>query len=69
MKKMIVILALILISINLICAGVDYTSINPDTLPEYVGSLQDPQIKIVYYDPYGIYIFIEFNGSLYVAKL
>ncbi len=69
MKKLILFLIVAVISLNMICAVIDYTAINHQTLPVYSGSLDNPSIKIVYEDPYGIYVFVEYEGVLYVFFL
>lgn len=69
MKRTILFLIMAVISLNLICAVIDYAAINHQSLPFYCGSLSDPMVKIVYEDPYGIYVFVEHEGVLYVAYL
>jgi hypothetical protein len=66
MKKVILLLVLAVLSLNLVCAPLDYTSIPPQSLPTFTGSLDDPQVNIVYEDPEGVYLYIEYNGFLYV---
>lgn len=69
MKKTILFLIMAVISLNLTCAGIDYTAIIDQTIPVYSGSLSDPIVKIVYEDPYGIYVFVEYEGVLYIFYL
>ncbi|MDD3535495.1 MAG: hypothetical protein PHC50_05045 [Candidatus Cloacimonetes bacterium] len=69
MKRIILFLIMAAVSLNVICAVIDYTAINHQTLPVYSGSLSDPIVKIVYDDPYGIYVIIELEGVLYVFYL
>ncbi|MEN6387129.1 MAG: hypothetical protein ABFD79_18270 [Phycisphaerales bacterium] len=69
MKRIILFLALAVFSINLIYAKIDYTAIPPQSLPIYTGSLGDPVIKIIYEDPNGLYVFVEYEGVLYVCYL
>ena len=60
---------LAVMSLNLLCAVIDYTAINHQTLPVYTGSLIDPIAKIVYEDQNGPYVFVEHQGVLYVCYL
>jgi len=60
---------LVVVSLNLLCAVIDYTAINHQTLPVYTGSLSDPIVKIVYEDQNGQYVFVEYDGVLYVCYL
>lgn len=69
MKRLILFLALAVVSLSLICAEIDYTAIPPQSLPIYTGSLEDPLIKIVYEDQNGQYVYVEYQGVLYVAYL
>jgi len=69
MKRIILLLVLAVIGINLFCAEPDYTTIPPQSLPLYSGSLDDPLIKIVYEDQNGQYVFVEYQGVLYVCYL
>lgn len=69
MKRTILFLIMAVISLNVICAVIDYTAINHQTLPVYSGSWSDPIVKIVYDDPNGIYVFVEYEGVLYVCYL
>ncbi|MDD3534518.1 MAG: hypothetical protein PHC50_00015 [Candidatus Cloacimonetes bacterium] len=69
MKRLLLVLSVAVISLNMMCAVIDYSAINHQTLPVYSGSLNNPIIKIVYEDPYGLYVFIEYEGVLYVCYL
>jgi hypothetical protein len=69
MKRLFLFLVLAVFSINLVCAEIDYTAISAQSLPLYTRSLSDPLIKIVYEDPNGLYVFVEYNGVLYVCYL
>lgn len=69
MKRLILFMALAVFSLNLVCAEIDYTAIPPQSLPLYNGSLGDPIIKIVYEDQNGQYVFVEYQGILYVCYL
>ena len=69
MKRIILFLALAVVSLSLICAEIDYTAIPPQSLPIYTGSLEDPLIKIVYEDQNGKYVYVEYQGVLYVSYL
>jgi hypothetical protein len=69
MKKLILYAVLSLVSLNLICAVINYTAIDHQTLPVYSGPLSDPGVRIVYEDSKGIYVFVEYDGVLYVSYL
>ncbi len=69
MKKVILLLVLAVLSLNLVCAAPDYTMIPPQSLPTFTGSLDDPQVNIVYEGPEGVYLYIEYEGVLYVFYL
>jgi len=69
MKRFIFYAVLAVISLNVYCAVIDYTMINPQTLPVYSGSLSDPNVRTIYEDPNGINLFIEYEGVLYVIYL
>lgn len=69
MKRIILFLALAVVSLSLICAEIDYTAILHQSLPLYTGSLADPIVKIVYEDQNGQYVYVEYQGVLYVAYL
>jgi hypothetical protein len=69
MKKVILLLVLAVLSLNLVCAAPDYTMIPPQSLPTFTGSLDDPQVNIVYYDASGVYLLVEYEGVLYVFYL
>ena len=69
MKRLILFLVMAVISLNVVCAVIDYAAINHQTLPVYSGSLSDPMVKIVYEDPFGMYVFVEYEGVLYVFYL
>jgi len=69
MKRTILFLIMAVISLNVICSEIDYTSIPPESLPLYIGSLSDPVVKIVYENQHGKYVYVEYQGVLYVAYL
>ena len=69
MKKVILLLVLAVLSLNLFCAAPDYTMIPPQSLPTFTGSLDDPQVNYVYEDPNGLYVYVEYEGVLYVFYL
>ncbi|MCB5271315.1 MAG: hypothetical protein LHW56_05675 [Candidatus Cloacimonetes bacterium] len=69
MKRIMLYVVLVVVSLNLLCAVIDYTAINHQTLPVYTGSLSDPIVKIVYEDQNGQYVFVEYDGVLYVCYL
>ena len=69
MKKLVIFLVLAVFSLNLFCAVIDYSIIDHQTLPVYTGSLENPEIRIIYEDPFGIYILVEYDNVLYVFYL
>ncbi|MDD3563924.1 MAG: hypothetical protein PHR32_09665 [Candidatus Cloacimonetes bacterium] len=69
MKRIMLYVVLVVVSLNLLCAVIDYTTINHQTLPVYTGLLSDPIVKIVYEDQNGQYVFVEYDGVLYVCYL
>ncbi|HHZ15459.1 MAG TPA: hypothetical protein GX398_05045 [Candidatus Cloacimonetes bacterium] len=66
MKKVILFLVLAVFSLNLVCAVPDYSMIPPQSLPTFTGSLDDPQVNYVYEDTNGLYVYVEYEGVLYV---
>ena len=69
MKRLVMFLVLAVFSLNLICAEIDYSAIDHQTLPVYTGSLEGPEIRIIYEDKYGLYIIVEYEHVLYVYYL
>ena len=69
MKKVILLLVLAVLSLNLVCAAPDYTMIPPQSLPTFTGSLDDPQVNIVFEDKEGVYVYVIYKGVLYVFYL
>lgn len=69
MKKIALALLLMLLVLNLLFAAIDYTTVDPLSLPTYTGSLIVPEVKIVYEDANGEYILVEINGQLHVFYL
>ena len=69
MQKLLLVLVLAVLSLNLVCAAPDYSIIPPQSLPTFTGSLEDPQVNIVFLDPYGKYLFVLHEGVLYVFYL
>ena len=69
MEKLTLLLVLAVLSLNLFCAAPDYSMIPPQSLPTFTGSLDDPQVNIVYYDASGVYLLVEYEGVLYVFYL
>lgn len=50
-------------------ASIDYTKLDPLSLPNYAGSLFDPTVKLVYEDASGQYILVEVNGVLHAYSM
>lgn len=69
MKKLTFFVLLIILSLNLYCAVIDYSMIPPHTLPEYTGQLNDPDLKVVYEDESGLYIIVIYGDTVYVYYL
>lgn len=69
MKRIILFLVLAVFCLNLICAEIDYKAIQPQSLPLFTGSLSNPIVKIVYEDQNGQYVYVEYEGVLYVCYL
>lgn len=69
MKKFFLIGILLVLCFNLLMAEIDYTQVDPLSLPTYSGSLLDPSVKVVYEDANGQYILVEINGQLHAYYL
>lgn len=69
MKKLILIGILSVLCLALLLAEIDYSQIDPLSLPTYSGSLYDPSVKVVYEDANGQYILVEVNGQLHAYYL
>ena len=67
--RIIAIILSLMLGVGLFSAELPYKGIDPNTVPVFIGSLNDPGVKIVYEDPEGEYIFIEIDGVLYVYYL
>jgi len=66
LKRSALVLAVLFVITVLMASEIDYSAIDPFTLPEYLGSLNDPGVEIRYEDPEGEYIIIEIGDIIYV---
>ncbi|MGI6198743.1 MAG: hypothetical protein ACOYIS_06445 [Candidatus Cloacimonadaceae bacterium] len=66
---MVLLLALAVLSLNLVCAGWDYSAIPPQSLPVFTGSLNDPDVQIIFEDADGEFVFVLHNGVFYIFYL
>lgn len=64
--RLMLILAVSFVVTFLVAAEIDYSVIDPCTLPVYLGSLNAPGVEIRYEDPDGEYIIIEIGDTIYV---
>ncbi|MDD2424379.1 MAG: hypothetical protein PHT37_06925 [Candidatus Cloacimonetes bacterium] len=69
MKKLAITGLLLLVLLNMLFAAMDYTMLDPLSLPTYTGPLSSPEVKIVYEDANGEYILVEIDGQLHVFYL
>ena len=69
MKRIVVFTLLILFSLNLFCEEIDYTKMPVDTLPEFSGELNDPDVKIVAMDSSETCVIVINKGKVYVFYL
>ncbi len=59
LKRSVLVLAVLFVITFLAASEIDYSAIDPFTLPVYLGSLNDPGVEIRYEDSEGEYIIIE----------
>lgn len=64
MKRHISFILLLVLFTSMLCAATEYSSIDPSTLPQYTGSLDNPQIRVIYIDASRRYAFVFFNGYI-----
>lgn len=69
MKKLFLIGMVLVLCCSLLIAEIDYTQVDPLSLPTYSGSLYEPSVKVVYEDANGQYILVEVNGVLHAYYL
>lgn len=69
MKKLFLIGILSVLCFAFLLAEIDYTMVDPRSLPTYSGSLYEPSVKVVYEDANGQYILVEINGQLHAYYL
>ncbi|HOY85730.1 MAG TPA: hypothetical protein PLQ80_10605 [Candidatus Syntrophosphaera sp.] len=66
LKRSALVLAVLVVVTFLVASEIDYSAIDPLTLPVYLGSLNDPGVEIRYEDSEGEYIIIEIGDIIYV---
>jgi hypothetical protein len=66
LKRSVLVLAVLFVITFLVASGIDYSAIDPCTLPVYLGSLNTPGVEIKYEDPDGEFIIIEIGDIIYV---
>ncbi len=66
LKRSVLVLAVLFVITLLVASEIDYSAIDPYTLPVYLGSLNAPGVEIRYEDPDGEYIIIEIGDLIYV---
>ncbi len=66
MKRLVLLLVLAVLSLNLVCAEWDYAAKPPESLPVYTGSLNDPDVQIIFEDADGEFVFVLHNGVFYI---
>ena len=69
MKKTVLLLVLAILSLNLIASSLHYSQVPLNALPTFTGSLDDPHVKVVYYDETDTYAVVEYEGVFYVFYL
>jgi len=68
MKKFLVsALLLIALSLPMVLSATNYADIDPNSLPVFTGSMNDPEIRIVYQKDG--YVYVVHNGHLYIYKI
>ncbi|NLW18267.1 MAG: hypothetical protein GXY81_01040 [Candidatus Cloacimonetes bacterium] len=65
-KRLMIVLTVLFAITFLVALKIDYSAIDPLTLPVYLGSLTAPGVEIRYEDPDGEYIIIEIGDIIYV---
>jgi len=66
LKRSALVLAVLVMVTFLVASEIDYSAIDPFTLPVYLGSLNAPGVEIKYEDPDGDFIIIEIGDIIYV---
>jgi hypothetical protein len=66
LKRSALVLAVLFVITVLMASEIDYSLIDPFTLPVYLGSLNDPGVEIRYEDSEGGDIIIEIGDIIYV---
>jgi hypothetical protein len=66
LKRSVLVMAVLFVVTFLVASEIDYSAIDPFTLPVYLGSLNAPGVEIRYEDPDGEYIIIEIGDIIYV---
>ena len=66
LKRSVLVMAVLFVVTFLVASEIDYSAIDPFTLPVYLGSLNAPGVEIRYEDSEGEYIIIEIGDIIYV---
>ncbi|MCB5246538.1 MAG: hypothetical protein LHW57_00750 [Candidatus Cloacimonetes bacterium] len=66
LERLVLILVVLFVITFLAASEIDYSAIDPFTLPVYLGSLNGPGVEIRYEDSEGEYIIIEIGDIIYV---
>jgi len=66
LKRIMLVLTVLFVVTFLVAVEIDYSAIDPCTLPVYLGLLNAPGVEIRYEDPDGEYIIIEIDDTIYV---
>ena len=66
LKRIMLVLTVLFVVTFLVAAEIDYSAIDPCTLPVYLGLLNATGVEIRYEDPDGEYIIIEIDDTIYV---
>ncbi len=69
MKKVISLIAIAVFLAGMLFAALDYTTVDPLSLPVYTGLPGDAGILVVFEDAGGQYVLVSVDGFLYVCYL
>jgi hypothetical protein len=68
LKRSVLVLAVLFVITFLVASEIDYSAIDPLTLPVYLDSLNDPGVEIRYEYSDGEYIIIEISDIVWEEK-
>lgn len=63
-RHILLILVMLIMSVHCIYGNIDFQSIDVTTLPEYIGTLPNPECLVVYRGDG--YVIVSFQGKYYV---